>query len=90
MLYRFDYYDYNGCCLVCEDKICNDGRYCPVCWCKECRWREYVPEVGYGFCSHPSRKENPQFDDILQKLGLRKIGGSSKAYEIWKKNGWLR
>ena len=79
--YNFNYYGWREllvCCLVCGDKICNRGYWCEVCACSDCRWYEYIPEVKRGCCFYPLRVKNPQFDAILEELGLTKKDEGSK------------
>jgi len=89
VMISFNCFEKNGCCLICSNRICNNGEWCSVCLCKECKWYEYIPEVEKGCCFHPSRDYNPQFDAILEELGLRKRGRKSNVYKIWKERGYI-
>lgn len=84
----FDYYGWNGCCLVCSWDICNTGIagmtvWCESCLCKECSWYEHVPEMRKGFCVYPRKAKNTRLDEILGDFGIYK----EKWSEIKKRIG---
>ena len=60
-----DYSNDPNCCLNCRDCICNKGRYCNYCLCKNCIWYEFDRFELNGYCSlvHNSVQDSENYEE---------------------------